>query len=241
MDLTNPQSFNRYAYVLNNPTAFLDPLGLACSPGDTSSSGCPIGYTPDGVPIYQANGSSSSSSGPTSSDLTGLGAYGPSNSGPNDGPPNLIYLGGSHPRGGSGGQTAPTANNGGSGGQTAPAANSGGSGGQTAPTPNNGKPQDNDYCSVLDPSCHQTPKQKLVSFACKGSADQRILSSMKTGFLLGAVRGGFAGAAGGAFFEGVGAIPGAVLGGFVGGVAGAGGGVLKGGAIAGTCSLAGVY
>jgi hypothetical protein len=28
MDLSNPQSLNRYSYVLNNPTNFIDPLGL---------------------------------------------------------------------------------------------------------------------------------------------------------------------------------------------------------------------
>src|SRR5208337_191072 len=32
-DLTNPQSLNRYAYVLNNPTGLVDPLGLDCKPG----------------------------------------------------------------------------------------------------------------------------------------------------------------------------------------------------------------
>src|SRR2546426_5377451 len=29
-DVTNPQSLNRYAYVLNNPCNYLDPLGLEC-------------------------------------------------------------------------------------------------------------------------------------------------------------------------------------------------------------------
>jgi RHS repeat-associated protein len=33
-DVTNPQSLNRYAYVLNNPTTLIDPLGL---------QGCPVG------------------------------------------------------------------------------------------------------------------------------------------------------------------------------------------------------
>jgi len=36
-DLTNPQSLNRYAYVLNNPTSLIDPLGL--DPGQGSDPG----------------------------------------------------------------------------------------------------------------------------------------------------------------------------------------------------------
>ena len=43
-DLSNPESLNRYSYVLNNPVSFFDPLGLQCnqfisvdvSPGGTS-------------------------------------------------------------------------------------------------------------------------------------------------------------------------------------------------------------
>jgi len=30
-DITNPQSLNRYAYVLNNPTNLIGPLGLVCT------------------------------------------------------------------------------------------------------------------------------------------------------------------------------------------------------------------
>jgi RHS repeat-associated protein len=36
VDPSNPQSWNRYAYVLNNPLAMVDPLGL-CDSGDTCS------------------------------------------------------------------------------------------------------------------------------------------------------------------------------------------------------------
>jgi RHS repeat-associated protein len=40
-----PQTWNRYAYVLNNPTNNIDPLGLACSP----SPACPGSPAPDQV------------------------------------------------------------------------------------------------------------------------------------------------------------------------------------------------
>lgn len=36
--ITNPQSLNRYTYVVNNPTNLIDPLGL-CEPGCTCSTG----------------------------------------------------------------------------------------------------------------------------------------------------------------------------------------------------------
>ena len=42
-DITNPQSLNRYAYVMNNPTTLIDPLGL-CSPSDLNChEPCQIG------------------------------------------------------------------------------------------------------------------------------------------------------------------------------------------------------
>ena len=35
VNLTNPQSLNRYAYALNNPVKFTDPIGMYCYYGDT--------------------------------------------------------------------------------------------------------------------------------------------------------------------------------------------------------------
>ncbi len=49
-DITNPQSLNRYAYVLNNPASLVDPLGLdsMTSYGPEIAPGCPA--LPAGLP-----------------------------------------------------------------------------------------------------------------------------------------------------------------------------------------------
>jgi len=39
IDPSNPQTWNRYAYVLNNPLSFVDPTGLDCAYLNDSGTG----------------------------------------------------------------------------------------------------------------------------------------------------------------------------------------------------------
>jgi hypothetical protein len=75
-DVTNPQSLNRYAYALNNPTTFVDPLGLiavntnggdncayaSTGAGDASCSSLP-GLWNNGQPIWIGGGGGGSVGG----------------------------------------------------------------------------------------------------------------------------------------------------------------------------------
>jgi RHS repeat-associated protein len=110
---------------------------------------------------------------------------------------------------------------------------SGGDGGGQAPTTN----------------AYPTPQQVLqvsVSYlrssVCTASPSNRILTSMRNGAVLGAVKGTAIGAVTGAFAgEVVGAVPGAALGGTVGAIMGGAGGVFRGAGIALACGISGAY
>ena len=53
-DLSNPQSWNRYSYVQNNPIKLNDPTGHKDSCGD-NGGGCSSNYTPPPVPDVEPN------------------------------------------------------------------------------------------------------------------------------------------------------------------------------------------
>jgi RHS repeat-associated protein len=63
-DATDPQTWNRYAYVMNNPAGYIDPTGLACYPLEKAMFGSCAGFmnndadvSVDGVdtPVWLAN------------------------------------------------------------------------------------------------------------------------------------------------------------------------------------------
>lgn len=100
-DFTNPQSFNRYAYVQNNPVGSLDPSGLNCAVG---VSGCAFNCANDPNCDGQAGGSAAGGGtvdgvtwsdawgGPPPSLLGGNDFYSPGD--PVDGPPWYSFING---------------------------------------------------------------------------------------------------------------------------------------------------
>ena len=76
VDPTNPQSWNRYSYVLNNPLALIDPLGLSDCPDDKSTCGDDPGENTGapGVGIWGNFGPGNPANGCDTADITNCAA-----------------------------------------------------------------------------------------------------------------------------------------------------------------------
>jgi hypothetical protein len=72
MDLSNPQSLNRYAYVFNNPVNLMDPTGLDVTGGPYAASGCTLFDGTEGE-VFACAGGSGEQVGGFSFGLFGLG------------------------------------------------------------------------------------------------------------------------------------------------------------------------
>jgi RHS repeat-associated protein len=231
-DITNPQSWNAYAYVFGNPLAMVDPSGMIGKDPDDWDGGCFEAGNPSPC-YYPVDGGWGGGWGGGSN--SGYGSIGsPSGPGP--------VSAGSAP-GGSGG--AGSASTGGSGG---PAPSGGGEGplppgsfpggetlglppGLTLPGPFGfglGNPLIFSFCPPSDPDCgavgvalftpqdfvnwlpigrfFSTPPRKFVSKAltayCKGSPSTRVLTSVRNGAAIGAAKGAFTGFVSGEIFGG---------------------------------------
>lgn len=54
-DPSNPQTWNRYAYVMNSPLSFIDPTGLACYPLERAMFGSCAGFEGNGVSFGESS------------------------------------------------------------------------------------------------------------------------------------------------------------------------------------------
>jgi len=225
-DLTNPQSMNRYAYGLNNPTSMLDPSGLFTLPGGPCDPDVSI-CDPD-APSYPP--------GCVSYGTQGCIPY------PNPGNP------GNPGSGGGGGanpgvpfvfrvtafttlipnfelQVAVL--------ESIPFDLTGGVIGGLGAAPSNATPG-------------KTVVNKALTFYCKSSPSSRVLTSVRNGALLGAAKGAYFGFVSGEIFGGevtfgLSGVGGAGLGAVIQGTIGATTGVITGFASAEACQAAGAY
>jgi len=207
-DPANPQSWNRFAHVINNPLRYIDPLGLACnSVGaddnyESTDPDCSGGGSSD-QPIEIPGTQIEVTDGGGSVDTT-------TTAGGTEGP-------GTQP----GGQSGPTTSGGGrsGGGGTGPIKTGSGH----TVTPN----------QPLTPQQKQCVQNEInyadrVRTDFMAGQDGRMLGYLWSGAIAGAEAGTIWGGTAGTAFFGVGVVPGSLLGGLTGAVTGAGGKFLVG-------------
>jgi RHS repeat-associated protein len=233
VDPTNPQSWNRYAYVTNSPLIYTDPAGMnkCWQPGMTVAGICtggPGGYAGAGGPPEAGGGNPFSgnfswvfggdvSGGAVMTDPNGNPAYNPNGTpmvydpnGPTYYPGYLVYNG-PGPGGGPIYSMDPT-----------------------------------EFTLSVARVIKTEVKYAVIESLCKGNQHDRVLTSMRNGAIFGAARGAYTGflfgeAVGGAVTLGASGPVGAAGGALIGGIGGTIGGFVHGAIISQVCQMSGAY
>jgi len=247
VDPANPQSWNRYSYVTNNPLEFIDPLGLNDCEEHADCENIGLGLGATGQPGQDLFG------GQPLCDVLGCDPW--------DGRPTIGIGGGAN--GVRGGYTtvlvylpgfsideyAPGTDPAGYGGYFDSAdylnflvwvpggSDSGGGNSSGGPNPAIGQ-------SILKGIGYQlryAVVSEAVKYICGSSPWGAVKSWVETGAVKGATLGAWLGFAGGEIAGGFAGVPGAVVGGVTGGTTGAAVGLVGGWGAAGVCAVSGVY